>query len=58
MPPFRAVRGSITVFSGSSARSITWGSSSGAFLRTATRGGMRERTVPSVARMAAGEPGS
>ena len=30
----------------------------GAFFRTATRGGMRERTVPSVARMGAEEPGS
>ena len=30
----------------------------GAFFRTATRGGIRERTVPSVARTMAPEPGS
>ena len=54
----RAERGSSTVFSGSSASSITWGSSRGAFLRTATRGGMRAMTVPSVARTWASAPGS
>ena len=58
MSPVWADRGSMTVLSGSSASSITWGSSMGAFFRTATRGGMRERTVPSVARMGAEEPGS
>ena len=55
---FRAERGSITVFSGSSARSMMWGSSRGAFLRTATRGGMRDMTVPSVARTREAAPGS
>ena len=44
--------------SGSSIRSMAWGSSRGAFFRTATRGGMRESTVPSVARTSALEPGS
>ena len=42
--------------SGSSMRTMMWGSSMGAFLRTFMRGGMRERTVPSVARMGVPEP--
>ena len=43
---------------GSSHSSMAWGSSMGAFLRTAMRGGMRDMTTPSVARMRASEPGS
>ena len=41
-----------------SASTMAWGSSMGAFFRTATRGGMRDITVPSVARMAEWDPGS
>ena len=55
--PEAAVRGSMTVFSGSSISSITWGSSMGALRRTRARGGMRSSTVPSVARIRAPEPG-
>ena len=48
----------MTVAFGSSVRSITWGSSTGAFFRTATRGGMRLRMVPSVQRMEVVAPAS
>jgi hypothetical protein len=53
-----AASGSMTVRPGSSARSMAWGSSMGAFFRTATLGGIRGMTTPSVARMRASEPGS
>ena len=43
-------------FLGSSMRTIMWGNSMGAFFRTFIRGGMRERTVPSVARMGVPDP--
>ena len=43
---------------GSSTSSMAWGSSIGAFFRTATRGGMRDMTVPSVARTGEALPGS
>ena len=50
--------GSMTVRPGSSVSSMAWGSSMGAFLRTAMRGGMRDMTTPSVARISASDPGS
>ena len=58
MCPLAPARGAMTVPSGSSVSIITWDSSTGAFFRTATLGGMRLSTVPSVARMRAALPAS
>ena len=53
----RAYSGSMSVRPGSSARSMACGVSRGAFSRIFTRGGMRSRIVPSVARMRGALPG-